>query len=411
MLLSVIIVNYNVKYFLEQCLYSVQKACAGIDAEVFVIDNNSTDGSREWLEQQFSEVKFRWQTTNDGFGKANNKALKEAQGEYVLFLNPDTIIAEDTLHLCLAEMKKNENTGALGVRMIDGSGKFLKESKRGFPTAAASFYKMSGLSSLFPHSGIFARYYAGHLREKESHTVDVLAGAFMLLSRKAIELTKGFDEDFFMYGEDVDLSYRIQKAGLQNRYFAGTSIIHFKGESTQKFSASYNEHFYGAMKLFVKKHFAEKKATIFFTELAITAGKMMASLKSLFAKKEPVQSPEKPLQTAIAAGQQKFDECLQLIKYALPPVAISGRVAVNDTDNGIAIGNVSALQKTLSQYKIDQLVFCEGEQSFKTIIQQAEMIPRKVQLLFHAAGSNSMVGSNNKNTRGKFIAKPLPAIQ
>lgn len=408
MLLSVIIVNYNVKYFLEQCLYSVQKACAGIEVEVFVIDNNSTDGSREWLEQQFSEVKFRWQSTNDGFGKANNKALKEAQGDYVLFLNPDTIIAEDTLHLCIAEMKKNENIGALGVRMIDGSGKFLKESKRGFPAAAASFFKMSGLSSLFPRSATFAKYYAGHLNEKENHTVDVLAGAFMLLSRKTIDLTKGFDEDFFMYGEDVDLSYRIQKAGLQNRYFAGTTIIHFKGESTQKFSASYNEHFYGAMKLFVKKHFSEKKATIFFTGLAITAGKMMASLKSLFAKKEPVQSPEKRLQTAITAGQQKFDECLQLVKHASPPVAITGRIVVNDTDNGIAIGKVSALQKTLSQHKIDQLVFCEGEQSFKMIIQQVETVPGKVQLLFHAAGSNSMVGSNNKNTRGKFIAKPLP---
>lgn len=408
-LLSVIIVNYNVKYFLEQCLHAAQKACTGMEAEIFVIDNNSTDGSREWLEEQFREVKFRWQSTNDGFGKANNKALREAKGDYILFLNPDTVVAEDTFHLCLAEMKKNENTGALGVRMIDGSGRFLKESKRGFPTVAASFYKISGLSSLFPRSAVFARYYAGHLNEKESHTVDVLAGAFMLLSRKAIELTKGFDEDFFMYGEDVDLSYRIRQAGLINRYFAGTSIIHFKGESTQKFSASYNEHFYGAMKLFVKKHFAEKKATVFLTGLAITAGRMIASLKYLFVRNRPAPSSEEPLQTAIAAGQQKFDECLQLVKFAVPPVAIAGRIAIND--NGVALGTISALSEILVQHKIDQLIFCEGEQSYKTIIQQAERVPRKIQLLFHASGSSSMVGSNNKNSKGKFIAKPLPVKQ
>lgn len=410
MLLSVIIVNYNVKYFLEQCLFSVQKACAGIEAEVFVIDNNSTDGSREWLEQQFNQVKFRWQTTNDGFGKANNKALKEAKGKYILFLNPDTIVPEDAFEKCLAEMKKNEMIGGLGVRMIDGSGRFLKESKRGFPTAAASFYKMTGLTALFPRSAAFAKYYAGHLDEKKSHIVDVLAGAFMMMSRKAIELTNGFDEDFFMYGEDVDLSYRIQKAGLLNRYFAGTTIIHFKGESTQKFSPSYNEHFYGAMKLFVKKHFTEKKATIFFTGLAITAGRMIASFKALFAKKE-ISHTVRPMNTAIVAGQQKFDECLQLIKYASPSLVVSGRIAVNNDDTGMALGTLAALPAILFQKKIDQLIFCEGDQGFKTIIQQAETVPGKVQQLFHAAGSRSMVGSSDKNTRGQFISAPLPSTK
>jgi GT2 family glycosyltransferase len=401
--LSVIIVNYNVKFFLEQCLYAVKKACGGIDAEVLVIDNNSTDGSRDWLQKKFDWVKFTWQTTNDGFGKASNKLLKEAKGEYILFLNPDTIIAEDSLHLCLQEMKMNKNAGALGVRMVDGSGKFLKESKRGFPTPAASFFKMSGISSLFSKSKLFAQYYAGHLDQKQSHEVDVLAGAFMMLSRKAVEATNGFDEDFFMYGEDVDLSYRIQKAGMQNRYFAGTSIIHFKGESTQKYSASYNQHFYGAMKLFVKKHFTEKKAMIFFTGLAINAGKIMASFKNLFTKK--TNGSDKQLNTIVVAGQQKFDECIRLLKYAKPALTIKGRLAIAGGDAGRSLGHISDISIIGKKSKIEQLVFCEGEQSFKSIIQQAEMISPKVQMLFHAEGSNSIVGSSNKNTKGKFIFK------
>ncbi|RYY70285.1 MAG: glycosyltransferase family 2 protein, partial [Chitinophagaceae bacterium] len=297
MLLSVIIVNYNVKYFLEQCLYSLRKACQEIESEIIVIDNNSTDNSRSWLEEKFSEVKFTWQTTNSGFGKASNFALKQATGDYVLFLNPDTILAEDSLQLCLQEMKKDSSIGALGVRMIDGSGMFLKESKRGLPTASRSFFKMSGLGSLFPGSKMFAGYYAGHLPNNETHPVDVLAGAFLLLSRKAVTITNGFDEDFFMYGEDVDISYRIQKAGLKNIYFPGTTIIHFKGESTQKYSAEYNQHFYGAMRLFTKKHFADKKGLLFITGAAISAGKILASFKGIYAKGKERKLTPRPLTT------------------------------------------------------------------------------------------------------------------
>ena len=402
--LSVIIVNYNVKFFLEQCLCAVKKACSGIDTEVLVIDNNSTDGSREWLEEKFPWVQFTWQSINDGFGKANNKLLKQSKGDYILLLNPDTIIAEDCLELCLQEMRCNKGLGALGVRMIDGSGKFLKESKRGFPTAAASFFKMSGLTSIFPRSKLFSPYYAGHLDQLQNHTVDVLAGAFMMLSRKAFELTGGFDEDFFMYGEDVDLSYRIQKAGLDNRYFSGTTIIHFKGESTQKYSASYNNHFYGAMKLFVEKHFAQKKALVFFTNLAIAFGKGVASLKGLKTSKESVLL--KDLNTAVLANQKKFDESIGLLKYAEPPVAVKGRIAPNVQDEGSSLGSIEHMAGILKKHKIEQLVFCEGSLSFKSIISQAEKISGKVQLLFHAEGSNSIVGSNDKNSRGKFIFKP-----
>jgi len=261
--LSVIIVNYNVKYFLEQCLYSVQKACLGIDAEIIVTDNNSTDGSRAFLEPAFPAVNFIWNTNNVGFAKANNQALAVAKGAFVLFLNPDTILPEDCIQKCLQFFTLNKNAGALGIQMVDGSGNFLKESKRAFPSPLTSLYKLTGLARLFPHSKTFAKYHLGHLSETENHEVDVLAGAFMMIPKKVLDEIGNFDERFFMYGEDVDLSFRIQKAGYKNFYFAGSSIIHFKGESTKRGSLNYVRLFYKAMNLFVKKHYSGSKAGIF----------------------------------------------------------------------------------------------------------------------------------------------------
>jgi O-antigen biosynthesis protein len=261
--LSVIIVNYNVKYFLEQCLCSVIKACKNIEAEIIVVDNNSTDGSREFLSPKFNTVKFTWNTDNTGFAKANNQALQQATGTYILFLNPDTIVPEDCFEECIGFFKTHENAGALGIRMIDGTGKFLKESKRAFPSPLTSLYKLSGLTKLFPHSKTFAKYHLGHLSEKENHEVDVLAGAYMMIPKKILDKTGSFDETFFMYGEDVDLSYRIQKAGYKNYYFAQSTIIHFKGESTKKGSLNYVRMFYSAMSLFVKKHYSGSRAGLF----------------------------------------------------------------------------------------------------------------------------------------------------
>ena len=263
MQLSVIIVNYNVKYFLEQCLYSVQKACLGIDAEIIVADNNSTDGSREYLEQKFAAVNFIWNSENEGFAKANNRALEKAKGDYILFLNPDTILSEDSIEKCLQFFAKNKKAGAIGIHMIDGSGNFLKESKRAFPSPLTSLFKLSGLTMLFPRSAIFARYHLGHLSEKENHEVDVLAGAFMMMPKHVLDEIGNFDERFFMYGEDIDLSFRIQKAGYKNYYFAESTIIHFKGESTKRGSLNYVRLFYNAMNLFVKKHYTGSKAGIF----------------------------------------------------------------------------------------------------------------------------------------------------
>lgn len=267
---SVIIVNYNVKHFLEQCLCSVMQAMQGIDGEVIVVDNASKDNSIDYLRERFDQVQFIANKENAGFAKACNQGWKKAHGRFILFLNPDTIIPEDCLRLCIGFMDTHPEAGALGVRMIDGSGRFLKESKRAFPAPWISLFKLFGLARLFPHSPVFARYHLGHLAEHETHEVDVLAGAFMLLRNEVLEKTQGFDETFFMYGEDVDLSYRVKKVPLDkgngfytNYYYPETSIIHFKGESTRKGSMNYVRMFYTAMSLFVRKHYGGSKASLF----------------------------------------------------------------------------------------------------------------------------------------------------
>lgn len=264
--ISVIIVNYNVKYFLEQCLYSVQAALTHVTGQVIVVDNNSTDGSINYLQPKFPEVQFIINTDNAGFAKACNKGLVAATGEYILFLNPDTIVPEHCFEACIAFLKVTPDAGALGIKMIDGSGKFLKESKRSFPSPLTSLFKLTGLAALFPHSKLFARYHLGHLDNNQNHEVPVLAGAFMMVKKNILDKIGGFDESFFMYGEDIDLSYRIQQAGYKNYYFAGSTIIHFKGESTKKGSMNYVHMFYNAMSIFVRKHYGQGRAG-FFTSL------------------------------------------------------------------------------------------------------------------------------------------------
>ena len=263
MQLSIIIVNYNVKHFLEQCLYSVQKAAAGMTSQVIVIDNNSTDNSIGYLRPKFPAVQFIVNTDNTGFAKACNQGLQLSTGKYILFLNPDTIVPEDCFKECLSFLAADSTVGALGIKMLDGRGNFLKESKRSFPSPMTSLFKLSGLSTLFPRSKLFSRYHLGHLNENENHEIDVLAGAFMLIKKEVLDQTGGFDETFFMYGEDIDLSYRIQKAGYKNYYYAQSCILHFKGESTRKGSMNYVRMFYKAMSIFVKKHYGGSKAGFF----------------------------------------------------------------------------------------------------------------------------------------------------
>jgi len=258
--LSVIIVNYNVKYFLEQCLKAVQKAMQGIDGEVWVVDNNSVDGSVEMVSQKFPDIHLIANSKNTGFSVANNQAIKLAKGEYVLLLNPDTVVEEDSFSKCISFMDAHPEAGALGVRMVDGSGNFLPESKRGLPTPEVALYKMFGLNKLFPKSRKFGRYHLGFLPENEVNEVEVLAGAYMFMRRMALEKVGLLDEAFFMYGEDIDLSYRIIKGGYKNYYFPQTSIIHYKGESTKKGSANYVRIFYQAMVIFARKHYSGSKS-------------------------------------------------------------------------------------------------------------------------------------------------------
>lgn len=263
MKLSIIIVNYNVRYFLEQALGSVQKAIQGLEAEVFVVDNNSVDESVQMVREKFPEVQVIANDHNPGFSIANNQAIRVSKGEFVLLLNPDTVVEEDTFHKVVDFMDAHPDAGGLGVRMIDGSGKFLPESKRGFPSPWVAFAKTFGLSSLFPASPLFNHYHLGYLAEDEVHEVEVLAGAFMMLRKSVLDEIGLLDEAFFMYGEDIDLSYRIVKAGYKNYYFPETTILHYKGESTKKGSLNYVRTFYQAMIIFAKKHFKGQQAWLF----------------------------------------------------------------------------------------------------------------------------------------------------
>ena len=286
MILSIIIVNYNVKYFLHQCLKSIETAKKNINLEILVVDNNSVDNSVDMLQNEFPELKLILNKENVGFAKANNQAIKQAKGKYILLLNPDTIVQEDTLHKCVDFLEQNTNTGSLGVKMINGNGDFLPESKRSLPNPASAFYKIFGLSTLFPKSKKFGQYHLNYLNNNKTHEIDVVSGAFFMTRKKILDEIGMLDESFFMYGEDIDLSYRIQKAGYKNIYFPETSIIHYKGESTKKTSINYIIMFYKAMIIFVKKHYSKEKANpfIILINTAILIRALLSVIKRLFTK-------------------------------------------------------------------------------------------------------------------------------
>ena len=284
MKLSIVIVNYNVEHFLEQCLHSVYTALEGIDGEVWVVDNNSVDGSLTMLERKFPQAKLIANKENVGFARANNQAIRQSQGEYVLLLNPDTLVEPDTFSKCIDFMDNTPDAGGLGVKMLNGNGEFLPESKRGLPVPSVAFYKIFGLSKLFPKSKKFGAYHLTYLSPDEIHSVDVLSGAFMLMRKSVLDKVGLLDEDYFMYGEDIDLSYRITQGGYKNYYFPETRIIHYKGESTKKSSVNYVYVFYNAMRIFANKHFSQKNAKLFnwLITLAIWFRASLAILSRLF---------------------------------------------------------------------------------------------------------------------------------
>ena len=248
---------------MEQALKSVYAAIKNIDAEVFVVDNNSVDNSVQLIREKFPDVKLMANKENVGFSKANNMAIRKAKGEYILLLNPDTVVEEDTFERCCEFMDQHSNAGALGVKMLDGKGNFLPESKRGLPTPWVAFCKVSGLASIFPKSKKFGKYHLGYLDEDDTNEIEILAGAFMFMRKSVLDEIGLLDEDYFMYGEDIDLSYRVIKGGYKNYYLPDTRIIHYKGESTKKTSINYVFIFYKAMVIFANKHFSQKNAKVF----------------------------------------------------------------------------------------------------------------------------------------------------
>lgn len=261
MQLSVIILNYNVRYFLEQCVLSVQEALSNIDGEIIVVDNNSSDASCQMMKTRFPNVKLIENKTNFGFPKGNNIGVAEAKGEYICILNPDTVVAEVTFEKILAFAEKQSDIGIIGCKLIDGTGNFLPESKRGIPTPWVAFTKITGLYHFFPKNKLFNQYYAQDLNENETGKVAILVGAFMVMKRDLYSDLKGFDENCFMYSDDIDLSYRSLLKGKSNYYFHETSVIHYKGESTVK-DKMYMKRFQEAMNFFYKKHF---KVSVFFS--------------------------------------------------------------------------------------------------------------------------------------------------
>ncbi|MCC6307731.1 MAG: glycosyltransferase [Chitinophagaceae bacterium] len=524
MQLSVIIVNYNVKHFLEQCLCSVQKAIEHMQAEIIVVDNNSTDNSLSYLQPKFPAVKFIANKENTGFAKGCNQGLAIATGAYVLFLNPDTVVPEDCFQKCISFFELQPLAGAVGVKMLDGSGKFLKESKRAFPSPFTSLYKLFGLSKLFPRSKSFSRYHLGHLDENQINEIDVLAGAFMMIKKEVLDKVGSFDETFFMYGEDVDLSYRIQKAGYKNFYFPETQILHFKGESTRKGSMNYVRMFYNAMRLFVRKHYTGTRAG-FFNFLIYTAIWIRAGLSAIghfisriglplldaalillsflimkwvwgtwirpetefeerlvriafpaytlfflltayyaglydrwYKRKELINSmlvatiillagyallpehlrfsrgillfgsmlafvfislfrwilistgvlqrqkeKEEGGTTMIAATAAEYGVVTELIKQAGLKEKILGRIAVTDDDKN-ATGSLSNLISLSGSIPFKELIFCQGKMSFSTIINTLPQLPVGITAMFHASGSQSIVGSDSKDSSGESVS-------
>ena len=265
MQLSVIILNYNVRYFLEQCVLSVQKALEGIDGEIIVIDNNSSDDSCVMMQQRFPEVKLISNTENLGFPKGNNIGVAQAKGEYICILNPDTIVAEDTFFKILNPINWTPETGIIGCKLIDGAGNFLPESKRGIPTPWVSFTKIFGLYKI---SNLFGKYYAQHLSKEQSGKVEILVGAFMFMKKDLYTKIGGFDENCFMYSDDIDLSYQVLQQGKYNYYFHDTTVIHFKGESTVR-DGTYMKRFQEAMNFFYRKHFKVSFFFSFFMKIGI----------------------------------------------------------------------------------------------------------------------------------------------
>ena len=383
MQLSVIILNYNVRYFLEQCVLSVQKALEHIDGEVIVIDNDSKDDSCEMMKQRFPGITLIENKENVGFPKGNNIGVSVAQGEYLCILNPDTVVAEDTFTKLLTFAKQQSDLGIVGCKLIDGTGNFLPESKRGVPTPWVAFTKITGLYKIFPQSSLFNKYYAQHLSENETGKVAILVGAFMIMKRDLYLEVGGFDENCFMYSDDIDLSYMVLQKGKSNYYFHDTTVIHYKGESTVK-DGVYMKRFQEAMHFFYKKHF---KVSVVFDVLMQVA----AYFFTLFKKNKANPIDYKIADYALFSNNENLKKRLelQLQKKLLWHTEIERNTLISQTNSG----NVKI------EILLDNNVF-----SFKQIIAFFERNKNKGFLFKIIPNTTSfLIGSNSSDDKGKVI--------
>ncbi len=372
MQLSVIILNYNVRYFLEQCVLSVQKALEGIDGEIIVIDNASSDDSCEMMKTKFPNIKLIENKDNLGFPKGNNIGVAQAKGEYICILNPDTVVAEDTFFKILNSQlpTRNSQLGIIGCKLIDGAGNFLPESKRGVPTPWVAFTKIFGLYKI---SSYFGKYYAQHLAENESGKVDILVGAFMIMKRELYLEVGGFDEDCFMYSDDIDLSYLVLKTGKSNHYFHETSVIHYKGESTVR-DGTYMKRFREAMQFFYKKHF--KKSWFF--DVMMQVGSFVFSL--------------------LKKNQQK-NEVRIIDEYV---VFSRENIELNLSKKATYLSDFNQFEN--QSHKNIEIIFDTTTFSFAEIITFMQLNKSKnLSFKNYISSSNYLIGSNNSNDRGQII--------
>jgi len=384
MQLSVIILNYNVRYFLELCILSVQKAIQNIDAEIIVIDNNSSDDSCAMIQQFFPNIKLIENGINFGFPKGNNIGVAAAKGEFVCILNPDTVVAEDTFIKILAFAKEQNNLGIIGCKLIDGTGNFLPESKRGIPTPWVAFTKIFGLFKTFPKSKLFNQYYAQHLSKNQTGKVEILVGAFMIMKRELYNEIEGFDENCFMYSDDIDLSYRVLQGEKSNYYFHETAVIHFKGESTVK-DGTYMKRFQEAMNFFYKKHFNTDGSGSIFFSLFMKVGIVFFSVVKMIQEKPKTKiNPESYVLVSNDASLKERLEAKLQKKIQLASL-INGKLNISIRDN-------------------IEIIFDTNCITFKEVIQfLQENKNNGFTFKLLPANSDYIIGSNSSYDRGEVI--------
>jgi len=388
MQLSVIILNYNVRFFLEQCVLSVQKAIQSLDAEIIVIDNNSSDDSCAMMKQRFPHIKLIENKENSGFPKGNNIAVSQAKGEYLCILNPDTVVGEDTFDKILSfvssRTQSRDDLGIVGCKLIDGTGNFLPESKRGIPTPWVAFTKIFGLYKIFPKSSWFNKYYAQDLAENQTGKTDILVGAFMMMKRELYNELGGFDENCFMYADDIDLSYRALLLQKQNYYFHGTTVIHYKGESTIK-DATYMKHFRGFMNFFYQKHF---KRSLFFNLMARFGAFYFSIVKVFKGKAKPKAKPN--LYILVSDNEALKEKLAFKLQKSIERIPL---------ENGKIV-----ISQTISKAKNTEVILDTNHIGFKqaiTFLEENKNNSFTFKLL--PVESNFIIGSNSSNDRGEVI--------